>query len=365
MNKFQYRTLFIYSIFVVSGFILIYGIASAFIPPSGPPPDTEPTNTIGVSRGGTGATTATEAINNLLPSQTGNSGKFITTDGANSSWAEIAGGGIGGGGTINYISKFTASGTIGNSQVFDNGTNVGIGTTDPLNKLEVNGSATGGITIRTDTLGNSYANRRTVLSFGQGPGENYMNRILTSTSGSAIDNAIYFQVGNGGATSYVTPLSMNGTGNVGIGITTGINSKLTVAGTVEATGLKLTTAPSAGYVLTSDASGVGTWQAASGGSGPTYLSSASCNNTCTAPADATFAVVQFRTISPYGGCNWSNAAGTGTIFRVGMTSVSVDINCYPQSGVSNGTQMSASWSGSTITISGGWGRNNNTVYFYK
>jgi hypothetical protein len=32
-------------------------------------------------------------------------------------------------GTTNYIPKFTASSTIGNSQIFDNGTNVGIGTT--------------------------------------------------------------------------------------------------------------------------------------------------------------------------------------------------------------------------------------------
>lgn len=41
-------------------------------------------------------------------------------------------------------------------------------------------------------------------------------------------------------------------------------NKLTVAGIIESTGLKLTTSPSNGYVLTSDASGVGTWQQASG-----------------------------------------------------------------------------------------------------
>jgi hypothetical protein len=35
--------------------------------------------------------------------------------------------GISGSGTTNYVSKFTASGTIGNSIIFDNGTNVGIG----------------------------------------------------------------------------------------------------------------------------------------------------------------------------------------------------------------------------------------------
>ncbi len=46
-------------------------------------------------------------------------------------------GGIQGGGTVNYLSKFTDTGTIGNSQVFDDGTGVGIGTVTPAQKLEV------------------------------------------------------------------------------------------------------------------------------------------------------------------------------------------------------------------------------------
>jgi hypothetical protein len=42
-------------------------------------------------------------------------------------------------GTANYIPKFTASGTIGNSLIYDNGTSVGIGTTPISEKLEVGG----------------------------------------------------------------------------------------------------------------------------------------------------------------------------------------------------------------------------------
>lgn len=38
---------------------------------------------------------------------------------------------VGGSGTTNYVPKFTASSTIGNSQIFDDGTNVGINTTSP------------------------------------------------------------------------------------------------------------------------------------------------------------------------------------------------------------------------------------------
>jgi hypothetical protein len=49
--------------------------------------------------------------------------------------------GIAGSGTLNYLSKFTPSGVIiGNSQIYDNGTNVGIGTNTPIKKLSVNGS---------------------------------------------------------------------------------------------------------------------------------------------------------------------------------------------------------------------------------
>ncbi len=43
-------------------------------------------------------------------------------------------------GTINYLSKFTGTNTIGNSQIFDNGTNVGIGTVTPIEKLDVVGN---------------------------------------------------------------------------------------------------------------------------------------------------------------------------------------------------------------------------------
>ena len=45
-------------------------------------------------------------------------------------------------GTTNFLPKFTPSGLIGDSQIFDNGTNVGIGTTTPSAycKLDVNGN---------------------------------------------------------------------------------------------------------------------------------------------------------------------------------------------------------------------------------
>ena len=46
-------------------------------------------------------------------------------------------------GTTNYLSKFTGSTTLGNSLVFDNGTNVGIGTVTPDSRLHIEGNTTG------------------------------------------------------------------------------------------------------------------------------------------------------------------------------------------------------------------------------
>jgi trimeric autotransporter adhesin len=55
----------------------------------------------------------------------------------------IGSGAITGSGTTNYIPKFTGTSAIGNSQIFDNGTNVGIGTTSPTQaKFVIEGSST-------------------------------------------------------------------------------------------------------------------------------------------------------------------------------------------------------------------------------
>lgn len=63
-------------------------------------------------------------------------------------WAIFTGGvwlkinntsGIGGSGTTNYISKFTSASAIGDSQLFDDGTNVGVNNNTPTAKLDIKG----------------------------------------------------------------------------------------------------------------------------------------------------------------------------------------------------------------------------------
>jgi len=69
---------------------------------------------VGTTHGGTGATSANAGFNALAPSQTGNSGKFLTTDGTNTSWGTVSGGG--GSGTVTSVglalpAEFSVSGT--------------------------------------------------------------------------------------------------------------------------------------------------------------------------------------------------------------------------------------------------------------
>lgn len=82
--------------------------------------------------------TGSELLNDILPTQTGNSGKYLTTDGTTPSWAVVTAG-ISGSGTTNYVPKFTSATAIGNSQIFDSGSLVGIGTASPYTKLTVDG----------------------------------------------------------------------------------------------------------------------------------------------------------------------------------------------------------------------------------
>jgi hypothetical protein len=66
-------------------------------------------------------------------------------------------------GTLNYVPKFSASKTLTNSLIFDNGTNVGVGTTSPGNKFEITQGTAGNSGLRFTNL-NSTSTATTSLS---------------------------------------------------------------------------------------------------------------------------------------------------------------------------------------------------------
>jgi hypothetical protein len=100
------------------------------IPDAGDPTIVQPSNwndshdlvgTVPVANGGTGAATANAGFNALAPSQTGNSGKYLTTDGTDTSWA------------TNPLGTVTS--VSGTAPV-----NVATGTTTPVISLSTTGS---------------------------------------------------------------------------------------------------------------------------------------------------------------------------------------------------------------------------------
>ncbi len=86
------------------------------------------------------------------------------------------------------------------------------------------------------------------------PGGNVPSALHTGTTGQVKDGPLGIE----GVLHAYTNLIVDG--DVGIGTTPG--TKLDVAGTARMTGFQLGTSATAGRVLTTDASGVGTWQAA-------------------------------------------------------------------------------------------------------
>jgi len=133
------------------------------------------------------------------------------------------GGGVTGSGTTSYVARWTSSSAIGTGVLYDNGTNVGIGTTSPGVKLDV----IGGI--------------RSFLSAG-----NY--GLITNGSFQAVGDhnaTLMLDLDNTGAADLVN-IKKSGTsrfyikndGNVGIG-TTSVTAKFDIRQTSAATGLKV------------------------------------------------------------------------------------------------------------------------------
>ena len=136
-------------------------------------------------------------------------------------------------GTTNYVSKFTGTNTIGNSLIFDNGTNVGIGNTNTSYTLDVSGTGrfTGALTAASGTFtqsaGNSLqvyqttaTNSTTAIIRQTGSGGNGgqdIGLLVDIQGANDLDNIANFRYYNG--STYTSRMVIKRGGNVGIGNT--------------------------------------------------------------------------------------------------------------------------------------------------
>lgn len=135
------------------------------------------TNALPIAQGGTGQTTASTAINALMPSQTSNSGRYLTTNGVSVSWGAVTPGT----GTVTSVAlQSNLSGiTVSGSPVTTSGTLILSGT------LAVANGGTGQSTLSTGAVlvGNGTSGISSVSPGGSG-------QVLTSNGSSWSSSAL-------------------------------------------------------------------------------------------------------------------------------------------------------------------------------
>lgn len=160
------------------------------------------------------ATTATALASNPSPCSSGDFVSDIDANGTLTCGTPSGGGGVGVGtvnpGTVGALTKYVASTTVDDSPIiFEGGSNIGIGTTGPTQKLEVSGTVKA--TAFTGNLtGNVTGNADTVTTNANLTGD------VTSSGNATTLSSSYKGWTDGGTNVYNTST----TDNVGIGTTT-------------------------------------------------------------------------------------------------------------------------------------------------
>jgi hypothetical protein len=175
---------------------------------------TTPATTLHIA-GNMNLTDGTQALNRILRSDAA----------GNASWVDPSGiGVVTGSGTVNFVPKWTPSGTnLGNSLLFDNGTSMGLGTTTPSHRFDVTHGGSTGIGVNS-TSGFSVvdinaASGDAALRFANAGVNQWNMRNRPS------DNYLeIFELGGGGSRMVI----QDATGNVGIGQTVSPSYKLDV-----------------------------------------------------------------------------------------------------------------------------------------
>jgi len=190
------------------------------------------TGVVAIANGGTGQTTAPNAINALVPSQAGQTGKYLQTNGSTVSW--MPGDGLG------TVTNVTASNSQGVTTLVTNGTTtpniaIGLGAITPTSVAatgtvtgsNLSGSNTGDqtITLTGEVTGSGTSSFATALS---------TTGVVAATYGSATQVPVFAVDSKGRITSVTNTTIPVGTGTVtsitaGTGLTGGT---ITTSGTI-------------------------------------------------------------------------------------------------------------------------------------
>ena len=167
-------------------------------------------------------------------------------------------------GTTNYHTKFTGTSTIGNSLIWDNGTNVGIGNTNTSYTLDVSGSlrnttsayfattsgnvgigttspaspltistASNTAMLRLTISGSSAVGDATGITFGSTTYDKAQIIAYNENTGNAAGYLTFWTGGSPTTTSMTERMRISSSGNVGIGVTpftNGLSVGLDIAG---------------------------------------------------------------------------------------------------------------------------------------
>ena len=150
----------------------------------------------------------------------------LGTNAFNSTAFTTCTGTVTGTGTTNYLPKFTGTSALGNSLVYDNGTNVGIGTSNPSALLHIgtNNTTTDAL-IRLSVAYSSDRTSRGGITWNDS--SNVTGKIYTEYDGTTVSMVFGSLYSSGYNTNQL--MIIRGNGNVGIG-TSSPDQKLVISG---------------------------------------------------------------------------------------------------------------------------------------
>jgi len=133
--------------------------------------------TLPVANGGTGSTTSTGAANSILPSQTSNSGKYLTTNGTDTSWGTVTSNP----GTVTSVNLTAGTAiSVSGGPITSSGSitvnNTGVTSVTAGTGISVSGS-TGAVTITNTSSG------------GFGVGQTWSNQTANRGNGTTYTNS--------------------------------------------------------------------------------------------------------------------------------------------------------------------------------